>query len=74
MYEKILLHPRFLIFGKIIEKIVKKYGFFDFLGPELFIPNRTQSRTITTVSLKGPPFQQKMNLVPRGTTARDISI
>jgi hypothetical protein len=62
----------FLIFEKIIGKIVKKYGFFDFLGPELIIPNRTQGGTMAVVSPKCPSFQQKKNRVPRGTTARDI--
>ncbi len=64
----------FLIFGKIIGRIVKKYGFVDFLGPELIIPNRTQDGTMITVNFKGPSFQQKNNLIPRGTTARDIWI
>ncbi len=62
----------FLIIGKIVRKMVKKYRFFDFFGPELIISNRIQGGVMSTTSPKGPSFQQKYNRLLRGTTARDI--
>ncbi len=51
---------------------MKKYGFFDFHGPELIIYNHIQDGIMTMVNPKGPPFQQKKIRVLRSTIARDI--
>ncbi len=50
---------------------MKKYRFFlNFHGPELIISNRIQSGIITTISPKGPCFQQKKIRVLRSALAQ----